>query len=53
VTDPLWTGNDTDPSSGVLRVTGAAVNSYLFFDSLHPTAHGDAVLASAAQASLA
>lgn len=52
VTDPVWTGNYTDPSSGMLRATGAAADSYLFFDGLHPTAHGHAVLASAAQASL-
>jgi phospholipase/lecithinase/hemolysin len=52
VTDPVWTGNYTDPSSGTLRANGAAADSYLYFDSLHPTAHGHAVLASAAQASL-
>ena len=52
VTDPLWTGNDTNPSSGVLQATGAAANRYLFFDSLHPTAYVHALLASAAQAGL-
>jgi phospholipase/lecithinase/hemolysin len=53
VTDPVWTGNYTDPSSGTLRASGAAAAPYLFFDSLHPTAHGHAVVASFAQASLA
>lgn len=53
VTDSVWTGNYTDASSGTLRATGAAANSYLFFDSLHPTAQGHAVVASFAQASLA
>ncbi|HJS84741.1 MAG TPA: SGNH/GDSL hydrolase family protein [Acetobacteraceae bacterium] len=53
VTDPLWTGNYTDPSSGTLQATGAAASGYLFFDSIHPTAHGHALLAAAAQASLA
>jgi phospholipase/lecithinase/hemolysin len=52
VTDPVWTGNYTDPSSGILHASGAAADTYLYFDSLHPTAHGHAVLASAAQASL-
>lgn len=47
VTDPVWTGNLTDPSSGTLRATGAAQDQFLFFDSLHPTAHAHAVLASA------
>ncbi len=53
VTDPLWTGNYTDPTNGTLRATGAAAAGYLFFDSLHPTAQGHSLLASAAQASLA
>jgi phospholipase/lecithinase/hemolysin len=46
VTDPLWTGNLTDPNSGTLRATGAAQNQYLFFDSLHPTAQAHSLLAS-------
>ncbi len=53
VTDPLWTGNYTDAGSGTLRASGAAANGYLFFDTLHPTAQGHAVLAAAAQSSLA
>ena len=53
VTDPVWAGNYTDPSSGTLHASGAAADTYLFFDSLHPTAHGHAVVASFAQASLA
>jgi len=53
VTDPVWTGNYTDPSSGTVRATGAAADTFLFFDSLHPTAHGHAVVSSFAQASIA
>jgi phospholipase/lecithinase/hemolysin len=45
VTQPVWTGNLTDSNSGVLNATGAAQNGYLFFDSLHPTAAGHALLA--------
>ena len=40
VTDPVWTGNLTDPGSGTLRATGAAQNQFLYFDSLHPTVSG-------------
>jgi len=46
VTQPLWTGNLTDPTSGTLQATGAAQNGYLFFDQLHPTAQAHALLAS-------
>jgi phospholipase/lecithinase/hemolysin len=46
VTDPLWTGNLTDPNSGTLRATGSAQNQFLFMDSLHPTAEAHAQLAS-------
>jgi phospholipase/lecithinase/hemolysin len=35
VTDPAWTGNFTSSTSGSLA---ADPNSYLFFDSVHPTA---------------
>jgi phospholipase/lecithinase/hemolysin len=52
VTQPVWTGNYYNPASGVLNATGTAQNGYLFFDSLHPTATGHAVLAAAAQTSL-
>jgi phospholipase/lecithinase/hemolysin len=45
VTQPVWTGNLTDPHSGVLNATGAAQNHYLFFDDLHPTSAGHALLA--------
>ena len=47
VTQPVWTGNFTSSSSGTLAATGAAQNGYLFFDDLHPTAAGHALLASA------
>jgi phospholipase/lecithinase/hemolysin len=46
VSDPIWTGNLTDPNSGTLNATGSTQNQYLFFDSLHPTAQADALLAS-------
>jgi phospholipase/lecithinase/hemolysin len=45
VTQPVWTGNLTDSHSGVLNATGAAQGGYLFFDDLHPTATGHALLA--------
>ena len=35
VTDPAWTGNFTDPTSGTLA---PGANHYLFFDTVHPTA---------------
>jgi phospholipase/lecithinase/hemolysin len=52
VTTPVWTGNFTDPNSGHLNATGAAQNSFLFFDQLHPTAAFHSALASAAEHSL-
>jgi phospholipase/lecithinase/hemolysin len=47
VTQPVWSGNLTDSHSGTLAATGAAQNGYLFFDDLHPTSAGHALLASA------
>ena len=47
VTQPVWSGNLTDSHSGTLAATGAAQNGYLFFDDLHPTAAGHALLAAA------
>jgi phospholipase/lecithinase/hemolysin len=53
VTDPVWTGNYTDPNSGVLRATTPATqNQFLFWDTLHPTETGHAVVASAAASGL-
>jgi phospholipase/lecithinase/hemolysin len=52
VTQPVWTGNLTDSHSGVLNATGAAQNGFLFFDSLHPTATGHALLADGVTQSL-
>jgi phospholipase/lecithinase/hemolysin len=47
--NPVWTGNFTDPNSGKLVSTNPAVqNQHLFWDHLHPTAQGHAVLASVA-----
>ncbi|HBK06655.1 MAG TPA: hypothetical protein DDZ81_12430 [Acetobacteraceae bacterium] len=45
VTQPLWTGNYTDPNSGGLRAVGTAQAGYLFFDGLHPTAQTHFLLA--------
>lgn len=47
VTQPLWSGDFTSSTSGTLAATGAAAGGYLFFDSLHPTATGHALLADA------
>jgi outer membrane lipase/esterase len=47
VTDPLWSGNFTDSHSGTLAATGTAAQGYLFFDGMHPTVSGHAVLAAA------
>jgi phospholipase/lecithinase/hemolysin len=51
VTDPVWTGNYTG-TGGSLTVHGKAENKYLFFDQLHPTAEGHAIVAAAALSSL-
>jgi phospholipase/lecithinase/hemolysin len=47
VTQPVWTGDLTNAHSGMLNATGAAQNGHLFFDDLHPTAAGHALLADA------
>jgi phospholipase/lecithinase/hemolysin len=52
VTQPVWNGNLTDPHSGTLAATGSAQNGYLFFDDLHPTATGHALLADGVTQSL-
>jgi outer membrane lipase/esterase len=52
VSDPVWTGGLTDPSSGALRASGSAQNQFLFFDSLHPTAQAHSLLASGIAQSL-
>ncbi len=51
VTQPIWTGTYNNPANGTASVTGAAQNSYLFFDNLHPTVTGHEFLAVAAHAS--
>jgi phospholipase/lecithinase/hemolysin len=48
VTTPVWTGDYENPLSGTLNAHGKAQNTYLFFDHLHPTAHGHEILADAA-----
>jgi phospholipase/lecithinase/hemolysin len=52
VTQPVWTGNLTDPDSGALAASGSAQSGYLFFDDLHPTATGHAILADGVTQSL-
>jgi phospholipase/lecithinase/hemolysin len=52
VTQPVWNGNLTDSHSGTLAATGAAQNGFLFFDDLHPTAAGHALLAEGVTQSL-
>jgi phospholipase/lecithinase/hemolysin len=52
VTQPVWNGNLTDSHSGTMAATGAAQNGYLFFDDLHPTAAGHALLAEGVTQSL-
>jgi len=53
VADPVWTGNNTDPNSGVLRATTLAAQSqYLFWDQVHPTSAAHLVLANTAQSTL-
>jgi len=51
VTNPVWTGNYYG-TGGSLTVHGKAASTYLFFDQLHPTATGHALVASAALSSL-
>lgn len=49
VTDPCWTGNLTNPSSGTLC---AQPDQYLFWDGEHPTAAGHRILAGLVRAAL-
>jgi phospholipase/lecithinase/hemolysin len=51
-TTPVWTGNVSDSNSGTLNATGAAQNQFVYFDSLHPTAQTDTLLASGIASSL-
>jgi phospholipase/lecithinase/hemolysin len=52
VSQPVWTGGLTPGSGGTLNATGTAQNGYLFFNDLHPTAEGHALLAAAVTNSL-
>ena len=49
VTDPCWSGDNTNPSSGTLcATTKTAQDQYLYWDALHPTEHGHAAIAAQA-----
>ncbi|MBV8914823.1 MAG: hypothetical protein JOZ05_17520, partial [Acetobacteraceae bacterium] len=50
VTDPAWTGNFTDSSSGTVVTSNP--NTYLFWDQYHPTAHVQQLIANDANALL-
>lgn len=53
VTDPVWSGNYTDPNSGTLVTTDSTLqNQYLFWDHIHPTESGHSFIAQAALAAL-
>jgi phospholipase/lecithinase/hemolysin len=53
VTTPCWTGNYTDPASGTLCSSDPAVqDQHLFWDGIHPTGAGHAVIADAALSAL-
>lgn len=46
VSSPVWSGNYTSASSGILATTSiAAQNQYLFLDQLHPTETGHQAIA--------
>ncbi len=48
VTDPCWTGNYFGQNGTLCAPTMAAQDQYLFWDQLHPTARGHALIADAA-----
>lgn len=53
VTSPVWSGNYTSSSSGVLATTSAMVqDQYLFWDHLHPTETGHLAIAAEAEEQL-
>jgi phospholipase/lecithinase/hemolysin len=53
VTDPVWTGNNSDPNSGVLQATTLTTQSqYLFWDQVHPTSAAHLVIADTAELTL-
>jgi outer membrane lipase/esterase len=50
VTDPVWSGNSFSSNSGTLaESTQAGQDTYLFWDQLHPTASGQALIAASAE----
>ncbi|HSU06320.1 MAG TPA: Hint domain-containing protein, partial [Acetobacteraceae bacterium] len=53
VTDPVWSGNYTDPNSGTLITTDSTQQDrYLFWDHIHPTESGHIFIAQAAPSAL-
>jgi phospholipase/lecithinase/hemolysin len=53
VTDPVYTGSFTQNNGTIVSTNPAVQDSYLFFDSLHPTETGQMLIASQAEALLA
>ncbi|CAH2599226.1 SGNH/GDSL hydrolase family protein [Rhodovastum atsumiense] len=53
VDQPVYSGGPFPNSGGTLQATGTAQNQYLFFDTLHPTTTGHALLAGNAVQALA
>lgn len=52
-TQPVWSGNFDDPTSGKLAASDLpAQDKYVFFDDLHPTESTHALIAAAAQTTL-
>jgi outer membrane lipase/esterase len=50
VTDPVWSGTGQGVDTGTLAATTqAAQDQYFFWDSLHPTETGQALIAGAAE----
>ena len=53
VTTPVWSGNNSSASSGILAANGAAAqDQFLFWDSIHPTESGHQAIADLAEQQL-